>query len=527
QVKGQEVRPASDIFAAGAILYELLVGVNPFEYGIVEPSYTTVIYRVVSEDPVPMAEIDPEMPPELDTIVGRALQKDPADRYTSFRHFLNDLTLVSRMFSEFAYHINRHLISGELLAASAPRTPVKAPRLTLRKKPLEVPKREEPAAIFAPVETGALPEEAPVSAPTEEEVPSSTLPREETAGAPPEEPVVEDLEEEVPQGATLVVKREEVPIEEEPPPLAEPEEVEEELEVEPEETGETAEQREPEPAVAAYEEEAPESPPRGNLKKVLVASVILLVAIGGLLALLMWPTPESKATVPDVVGKAEDEAKWAVEKAGFEFSPEYTPDNSAEAGEVLEQEPKAGKKAVEKSKVAVIVASRGKVDVPNICGMTQDEALGLLGQNRLNYKITQEGNPDQSLHSLILGQNPAAGSTLDAGSEVELFVAVFQGEQPPGEQESENQGQRVRKTRQVACSTCGGSGVISQTYSEQQAVSCPTCGGTGHIADPYVRVCPTCGGSGVITETVTKTRQVTCTTCGGSGYTIEEYWVYE
>jgi len=515
------VRPASDIFAAGAILYELLVGVNPFEYGIVEPSYTTVIYRVVNEDPVPMAEIDPEMPPELDTIVGRALQKDPADRYPSFRHFLNDLTLVSRMFPEFAYHISRHLISGELLAAAPIRTPVKAPRLTLRKKPLEVPEGEEaPAPVDYKVETGApYTEEAPVSAPTEEEVPSAPLPEEEPPGAPPEEPVVEDLEEEVPQGATLVVKREEVPIEEEPPLPAEPEEVVEEPEPEAEEA---EEQREPEPAVAAYEEEVRESPRRGNLVKVLVASVILLVAIGGLLALLMWPTPEPGTTVPDVVGKAEDEAKWAIEKAGFEFSSEYKTDNSAEAGKVLDQSPKAGKEADENSKVAVIVASRGKVDVPNICGMTQDEALGLLGQNQLNYKITQEGNPDQSLHSLVLGQTPAAGSTLDAGSEVELIVAVFQGEQPQQDQQTETQ--RVRKTRQVTCSRCHGSGVISENYTAQETVTCPTCGGTGMTP---TGPCPNCGGTGTITQTVTKTRQVTCTTCGGTGYVIEEYWVYE
>jgi len=268
-----------------------------------------------------------------------------------------------------------------------------------------------------------------------------------------------------------------------------------------------------------------------NTRIILAVVVAFLVIAAGLSTFLIFfvrADHRPEVEVPSVRGLAEEQAKAKLEDAGFKFSAEYKTDNSAEAGKVLDQSPKAKEKAKKGSRVAVLVATRGMVDVPKVCGMKQDEAIALLGQNHLNYKINQQPNTEQSLQGEVLSQNPAEGSAVDAGSDVELVVAVYQEEHQPQDQQTETQ--RVKKTRQVTCATCGGSGVISQDYDVQEPImgGCPTCGGKGAIAGPNGPVtCPTCGGSGGRTETVTKTRQVTCTTCGGTGSVIEDYWVYE
>ncbi|HLW78409.1 MAG TPA: protein kinase, partial [Terriglobia bacterium] len=87
QVKGLPVDGRSDIFSLGVILYLLLTGKKPFE----GPSLTTIIYKIVNEDPVPPSEVDANLLPSLSVIVGRALAKDPKKRYQTCRELAEDL----------------------------------------------------------------------------------------------------------------------------------------------------------------------------------------------------------------------------------------------------------------------------------------------------------------------------------------------------------------------------------------------------------------------------------------------------
>ncbi|MBU4173281.1 MAG: PASTA domain-containing protein [Actinobacteria bacterium] len=259
-----------------------------------------------------------------------------------------------------------------------------------------------------------------------------------------------------------------------------------------------------------------------RLASLTAACSIVLVLVAGLLT---GGCITFKKQVPDVVGLTEERARARLEGAGFKFSAEYKADDKAEKGEVVEQSPEAGTRAEKDSTVAVLVAVSGKVEVPDLVGIPRDQALALLKKNLLKSNIQQQTVEEQARNEIILSQDPAPGTMLDAGAEVALVVGVYQ----DGEIEEEiEEGERVKKTRRVTCQTCGGSGVISENYTEQETVACPTCGGKGAIAGPNgMEICPTCGGSGTITQTVTKTRQVTCPTCGGTGYVIEEYWVYE
>lgn len=79
QARGETVDARSDIYSAGCLLYELLVGRPPFT----GDSPVSVAYQHVREQPVPPSHIDSMITPAMDAITLKALAKDPADRYQS------------------------------------------------------------------------------------------------------------------------------------------------------------------------------------------------------------------------------------------------------------------------------------------------------------------------------------------------------------------------------------------------------------------------------------------------------------
>jgi tRNA A-37 threonylcarbamoyl transferase component Bud32/tetratricopeptide (TPR) repeat protein len=93
QVKGQTVDKRSDIFALGVILYELLTGKKPFG----GDNMSTIVYRIVNEEPQRVTEINRELHGGYESVVRRALAKNPEDRYQSCREMITDLENPSRM----------------------------------------------------------------------------------------------------------------------------------------------------------------------------------------------------------------------------------------------------------------------------------------------------------------------------------------------------------------------------------------------------------------------------------------------
>ncbi|SPF01710.1 Stk1 family PASTA domain-containing Ser/Thr kinase [Streptomyces sp. MA5143a] len=79
QAKGEQVDARSDLYSTGCLLYELLTVRPPF----VGDSPVAVAYQHVREEPQPPSVFDPEITPEMDAIVLRALVKDPDYRYQS------------------------------------------------------------------------------------------------------------------------------------------------------------------------------------------------------------------------------------------------------------------------------------------------------------------------------------------------------------------------------------------------------------------------------------------------------------
>ncbi|HTS97306.1 MAG TPA: Stk1 family PASTA domain-containing Ser/Thr kinase [Streptosporangiaceae bacterium] len=87
QARGERVDARSDLYSTGCLLYELLTGRPPFT----GDSPVAIAYQHVRENPVPPSRVDPEIPPWADSIVLKAMAKDPGDRYQSAGDMRNDI----------------------------------------------------------------------------------------------------------------------------------------------------------------------------------------------------------------------------------------------------------------------------------------------------------------------------------------------------------------------------------------------------------------------------------------------------
>jgi hypothetical protein len=86
----KDVGPATDVYALGTILYELLAGRPPFQ----AQTPVETILQVISEEPVPPSELNSKVPRALEAVCLRCLEKDPRRRYTSAQALAEDLRRV-------------------------------------------------------------------------------------------------------------------------------------------------------------------------------------------------------------------------------------------------------------------------------------------------------------------------------------------------------------------------------------------------------------------------------------------------
>ncbi len=87
QVKGRTLDGRSDLFSFGVMLYEMITGEKPF----MGQNITTIIYKIVNENPISPRELDVTVHPGLSAIITKALAKSPDERYQSGAEMMRDL----------------------------------------------------------------------------------------------------------------------------------------------------------------------------------------------------------------------------------------------------------------------------------------------------------------------------------------------------------------------------------------------------------------------------------------------------
>ena len=112
QVKGKPIDGRSDLFSVGVLLYEMLTGEKPFD----GQNVTTIIYKIVSENPIPPRELDVTIHPGLSAVVTKALAKAPDERYQTGAELVADLANYKSLGSESG--------ATQLISAAGDRTVV-------------------------------------------------------------------------------------------------------------------------------------------------------------------------------------------------------------------------------------------------------------------------------------------------------------------------------------------------------------------------------------------------------------------
>ena len=92
QVQDKVTDSRSDIFSFGAVLYEMATGRCAFA----GDSTASVIAEILRGEPKPAKLLNPASPDELQRIIGKALEKDPSDRYQSVNDLMIDLRRLKR-----------------------------------------------------------------------------------------------------------------------------------------------------------------------------------------------------------------------------------------------------------------------------------------------------------------------------------------------------------------------------------------------------------------------------------------------
>lgn len=87
QVRGREADGRADLFSVAVVLYEALSGHRPFT----GENFTEVLYQIAHAEPRPLRERNRSVPPALETVIHRALAKEPEERYPDARAFADAL----------------------------------------------------------------------------------------------------------------------------------------------------------------------------------------------------------------------------------------------------------------------------------------------------------------------------------------------------------------------------------------------------------------------------------------------------
>jgi eukaryotic-like serine/threonine-protein kinase len=117
QVKGQRGDQRSDIYALGIMLYEMLTGEPPFR----GPNPLAVMNERVLQRPEPARKLRPEISPELQEILNRALERDPRHRYATASEMAWELEHQEQVGVEIQIRLGQRRFEDRDLRGRAPR----------------------------------------------------------------------------------------------------------------------------------------------------------------------------------------------------------------------------------------------------------------------------------------------------------------------------------------------------------------------------------------------------------------------
>jgi serine/threonine-protein kinase len=135
---------------------------------------------------------------------------------------------------------------------------------------------------------------------------------------------------------------------------------------------------------------------------------------------------QTKVTVPNVVGLGRDEAERRLRDAGFQVAVSEEASSEVAEGKVIRQSPLANLKVAKGSQVTIVV-SKGPamVEVPSVIDETADDAKDILEDAGLHAVEHTQVVVDPTKVGKVVSQNPAAGTMVESGSNVHIYVGTL------------------------------------------------------------------------------------------------------
>ena len=133
--------------------------------------------------------------------------------------------------------------------------------------------------------------------------------------------------------------------------------------------------------------------------------------------------------VPSVVGLSQAEARSTLEQHGFQVSILQAENASVEKGNVISQSPEGETSVPAGTTIMITVSSGGgtsdKVSVPGVVGKSEMDAMAIITESGLTLgTVTETNNDDPNLNGLVCYQSVNAGTFVDKGSVIDIYVSI-------------------------------------------------------------------------------------------------------
>lgn len=394
QAKGEQVDARSDLYSTGCLLYELLTVRPPF----VGDSPVAVAYQHVREEPQPPSVFDPEITPEMDAIVLKALVKDPDYRYQSADEMRQDIEAC---------------LDGQPVAATAAMGSVGYGGYPDDQATTALRSTDAQATSMLPPMN---PDEGGYGYNNYDDRPARRRQQKKSntstillvvagvlvlvgailigkwmfggGGVSNNSVTVPNLVSQTQKEATQLAENAELKVSITKKPC------------EDQKTGNVCDQD-----------------PKWGVKATKGDTVNLVVSTGA-----------PKVVVPGVTGQSLDDAKAKLEGSDYNFTVKtQTQVSTEDPNTVLEQNPKLGAEVQKGSTITLTIAKAAeKATVPDVAGKSCDEAKAAMTANNLVGNCTEIDVTDQNQADKVVSTVPSIGSSVDKNSSVNIQIGKVQ-----------------------------------------------------------------------------------------------------